>query len=222
MSPLSTSEDDAASRGSERFWTVPNAICVGRLAGLVPLVWLAWTGRRTGFLVLLVILLASDWLDGKLARLLEQRTEIGARLDSFADGVMYAVVAVCFWRLEAEVIRRELPFFVAVFATWGLSAAVGLWRFRRLPSYHTLLAKISWLAAGLAAVAWILGDPRGVPWALSLVVLTNLEAVAVGFVLPRWTADVPSLFHAWHLRRRESGGQPPAEKGDSNPPRMPG
>lgn len=215
LTPTLPMSEDTPSPGSERFWTVPNAICVGRLAGLVPLLWLAWTGRRTAFLVLLVILLASDWLDGKLATLLEQRTEIGARLDSFADGVMYTVVAVCYWRLEADVIRQELPFFVAVFATWGLSAAVSLLRFRRLPSYHTVLAKASWLVAGVAAVLWLLGEPGPVPWALSLVILTNVEAVVMGLVLPRWTADVPSVFHAWHLRRREGGGGRPNPSDES-------
>ena len=189
----------------QQLFTVPNLLCYLRIVGLVPLLWAAWNGHRQLTFWILVVLQVSDWLDGKLARWLDQRTVFGARLDSIADGVMYVATAVAFWWLEADAIRQLWPWFVAVLATWTMSAVVGLVRFRKLPSYHTRAAKICWLAVSVGALHWLVtGDPLLVPWALGLVALTNLEAVAVGLLLPQWQADVPSAWHAWRIRQEAS------------------
>lgn len=183
-------------------WTIPNAVSTLRLLGLVPLLWAARGGHRSAVLVLLVLLLLSDWADGKLAARLDQRTELGARLDSAVDAAMYTAIALSLWWLDGATVRRELPWFVAAIGSWGLSVAVSVVRFHRMPSYHTLAAKASWLVVGAVTLTWIaIGYIAAVPWALGLVTLTNLEAVAIGLVIPRWRADVPSLFHALRLRR---------------------
>lgn len=177
-----------------RFWTVPNAISALRLAGIAPLLWAGYGGQRYVFLGILAVLLLSDWADGKLATWLDQRTELGARLDSAVDAAMYAAVALSCWWLEGEAVQRQMIWFVGVAATWGLSGLVSVVRFGRMPSYHTRAAKASWLVVALVAVAWIAtGDDRGVPWALALVIATNLEAIAIGFTLPEWRADVSSI-----------------------------
>lgn len=188
--------------GRERFWTVPNVISVGRLLGMAPLLWAAHQGHRQLFLWILLALLLSDWIDGKLGTLLDQKTVLGARLDSAADAVMYAALGVSFWWLEAEDVREVAGWFGAVFVTYGLSGVVALVRFGRMPSYHTLAAKASWAIAGLASVIWVLtGDAATVPWALAVVTLTNLEATAIGLVLPTWRANVPTAVHAFRYRR---------------------
>lgn len=177
-----------------RLWTVPNAITVLRLVGIGPLLWAGHAGHRHAFLGILAILLLSDWADGKLAVWLDQRTEFGARLDSAVDATMYGAVALSCWWLEGEAVQRHMIWFVGVAATWGLSGLVSFVRFGRMPSYHTRAAKLSWLVVAVVAVAWIAtGDDRGVPWALALVIATNLEAIAIGFALPEWRADVSSI-----------------------------
>lgn len=190
---------------TETLWTVPNLLCGVRLVGIIPLLWVAYQGHRSAFLWILLVLLVSDWLDGKLAIMLDQRTTFGARLDSVADAVMYFAVGLSFWWLEEQAMREDLEWFLATAATWSLSALVGLFRFGRLPSYHTWGAKASWLMVGITAVIWILtGDTTLVPWALGLVILTNLEAAAVGVALPSWRANVATLYHAVRLHRREN------------------
>lgn len=185
----------------ERVWTVPNVVTGLRLLGVAPLAWLAWRGERTLFLGLLVLMLFSDWLDGKLALALDQRTELGPRLDSVSDALMYAGLGLSFWWLEPAVISAEMGWLAAAVGTWVLSAVVALARFGRLPSYHTRAAKIGWLVVGGAALYAIWsGDGRGVPWALGWVVLTNLEAVAIGLLLPGWRSDVPTFAHAIRAR----------------------
>ena len=75
-------------------------------------------------------------------------------------------------------------------------------RFRRLPSYHNRTAKLGWFIAALAAVLLFLaGNAVLMPWAFAVVIGTNLEAAAIGLVLPEWRANVSSVVAAWRLRR---------------------
>lgn len=190
-------------RRREEIWTVPNVLSGLRLVGIVPLLWLAWRGDRPLFVGVLVLLLFSDWIDGKLAIWLDQRTELGARLDSGTDALLYGAVALSVWWLVPETILAHRAWLLGVLGTWILSSAVGFVRFGKLPSYHTRAAKLGWLVTGIVILYTIwTGDDAGVPWALALVVVTNVEAIAVGLVLPEWRADVPSVWHALRIRRR--------------------
>lgn len=189
-------------RPEDRIWTVPNVLSGVRLLGVVPLAWLGWSGNREGFVVLLVVLLLTDWVDGKLAVALDQRTELGPRLDSGADILMYGVVALSFWWMEPGIVLEEVGWLAAAVGTWLVSAVICVARFRKVPSYHTRAAKTGWLVAGSIALYTIWGgDGRAVPWALAWVVITNLEAVAIGLLLPEWRVDVPTFAHALEARR---------------------
>lgn len=186
---------------AEPLWTVPNAISAVRILGLAPLLWTAHEGYREAFLWILLFLLISDWIDGKLAILLKQNTVFGARLDSAADALMYGALGVCVWWLEGEVVRDRIEWFAAAIGTWGVSVTVSLVRFGRMPSYHTWGAKASWLVAGTVTVVWLVfGNTFAVPWALAFVTITNLEAVAIGLTIPEWRVDVPSWRHALRIR----------------------
>lgn len=185
----------------EPLLTVPNVIAGLRLVGLAPMLWLAYDGHRMLFFGVMVFLLATDWADGKLAKALDQATVFGARLDSVADWLMYAAIGVALWWLEGDVIRANAWLIAGVGATWGLSAVVSFVRFRRLPSYHNRLAKASWLVAAVAAVLLFLaGTAALIPWAFVLVMVTNVEAAAIGLVLPEWRANVASVVAAWRVR----------------------
>lgn len=187
---------------TDRFWTVPNIICLLRLLGVGPLLWMAHQGYRGPFFWLMMALLASDWLDGKLAQWLDQRTVVGARLDSGVDAIMYAALGLSLWWLEEAVIRSNLVLLLAVLGSWLLSAGIGFFRFGRLPSYHMWSAKISWFWAACALLILLLaGNPILIPLALGLAAFANLHAVAISLILPAWKADVWSLRQAWRIRQ---------------------
>lgn len=82
---------------SDRFWTLPNAISLGRIA-LIPVLIisiLVWEDP-TSALWILGALVVSDWLDGKIARLWNMRSTWGERLDPIADRILVASVPVTF------------------------------------------------------------------------------------------------------------------------------
>jgi cardiolipin synthase len=69
----------------DRIWTVPNALSLARLLGVPVFFWLVLTEADWWALGLLVAAGLSDWLDGRLARMLNQFSRLGAVLDPAAD-----------------------------------------------------------------------------------------------------------------------------------------
>ena len=184
--------------------TVPNVISVARIAGSGVMLWLAHAGFAKAFVALFAVLVLSDWVDGKLAILLHQRTVIGARLDSIADAVLYACLLVGTALLKPEFVRSEAVLIGVMVGSYAITVAAALARFRRLPAYHTRAAKTCWLLVSIGAITLLLEGPT---WparvAMIGVIVTNIEATAITFVLRQWQADVPSIWHAIRRARRE-------------------
>ena len=75
-------------------YSIPNLLSLLRIA-LVPVLALAAAFNQADlFLLVLAISLLSDLLDGYFARKLHQVTELGARLDSWADMATYAMMII--------------------------------------------------------------------------------------------------------------------------------
>jgi cardiolipin synthase (CMP-forming) len=91
----------------DRVWTVPNALSVLRLLGVPVFLWLLLGPEEDGWaLVILMVSGFTDWLDGKLARWLNQGSRLGALLDPAAD----RLYIVC--TLVALAIREVVPVWV--------------------------------------------------------------------------------------------------------------
>jgi cardiolipin synthase (CMP-forming) len=81
---------------SDRLLTVPNALSLARLL-VLPLIYLDLVdGRLTRAFVLLVIFALTDWLDGYLARRLDQVSRFGTLLDPISDRALFLVVGIGF------------------------------------------------------------------------------------------------------------------------------
>ncbi len=122
------------SDAGERIWTIPNAISVARLIGVPVFLWLVLGVDTTaGDWWAVGLLMASgfsDWLDGKIARALNQQTRLGQVLDPAADRlyivatiVALAVRGIIPWWLVALLAARELLMGVVLAALrrrgWG-------------------------------------------------------------------------------------------------------
>ncbi|MEP7026603.1 MAG: CDP-alcohol phosphatidyltransferase family protein [Actinomycetota bacterium] len=102
-----------------RIATIPNALSMARLAGVPFFLWLA-LGPRTSTadawaVVLLFAAGATDWLDGKIARALNQQSRLGELLDPAADRlyivatlIALAIRAIIPWWLVGLLVAREL------------------------------------------------------------------------------------------------------------------
>jgi cardiolipin synthase len=170
----------------DRVWTVPNALSVLRLLGVPLFLWLLLGPHADGWaIVVLVVAGLSDWADGKLARLLDQRSRLGALLDPAADRlyIVSTLVALALrevvplW-LVAVLVGRELVLGVMllVLRHYGypplqvhyLGKAA---TFLLLYAFPTLLLAdgAGWIAAVAEPVAWALTI-----WGAALYVLAGV------------------------------------------------
>lgn len=190
--------DVAEPEISNKILTIPNLLCLVRLVGSFILIPIAWQGRNEVFLWCFIFLAMTDWVDGKLAILLNQRTVLGARLDSWADAALYAALLFGLVTLYGDTLRAELAWIATALVTYLISTVAGFWKYKRWPSYHTRAAKTSWFLTGLAVIAlfveWAIWPLRV---AAVAVTLTNIEAIFITIISPAWRADVTSVYHAW-------------------------
>lgn len=125
---MSQPQDDAGPgfsavkppEAGDRVLTIPNGISVARLAGVPVFLWLVLglphTPAKDWWAVgLLIASAASDWLDGKIARALNQESRLGRLLDPAADRlyivatlVALAVRAIIPWWLVGLLAAREV------------------------------------------------------------------------------------------------------------------
>ena len=92
-----------------RVLTVPNLLSLLRLAGVPLFLWLLLGPHADGWaLVVLMVGGVTDWLDGKLARLLDQFSALGALLDPAADR-LYILAA-----LVALAVRDVVPWWAVL------------------------------------------------------------------------------------------------------------
>ena len=112
------------TRGA-RILTIPNLISVARLAGVPVFLWLVLGLRSQAgdwwAICLLVSAGASDWLDGKIARALDQQSRLGEVLDPAADRlyivatiIALAVRSIIGWWLVVVLAARELTLGLAL------------------------------------------------------------------------------------------------------------
>ena len=113
-----------------RIVTVPNALSLLRLLLIPVFVWLVLVVKADGWAFwVLFVSGATDWLDGKLARLLNQSSRLGELLDPAADRLYVVVIPICFglrdivpWWLIGVILARD----VLLFATAPLLRSRGL------------------------------------------------------------------------------------------------
>jgi cardiolipin synthase len=94
---------------ADRLLTVPNVLSLLRLAGIPLFLWLL-LGPHDDLLAVLVLALSglTDWLDGKLARLLNQSSRLGALLDPAVDRLYTLSTLLAFG------VREILPWWVVI------------------------------------------------------------------------------------------------------------
>jgi cardiolipin synthase (CMP-forming) len=173
----------------DRVWTIPNALSVARLLGVPVFLWLV-LGLRTATgdywaVGLLILAGATDWLDGKVARALNQGSRLGEVLDPAADRLYIAATIV------ALAVRGIIPWWlVAVLAVRELVVGGALAVLKRRVGFSTLkvslVGKTATLCLLYAFPLLFLGDHPG--WGGTVARVIGWAFAIWGTVLYWWAA----------------------------------
>jgi cardiolipin synthase (CMP-forming) len=188
------SEQGAVAGQTTRVLTIPNALSILRLAGVPLFLWLV-LGPEADGLALAVLLVSglTDWLDGYLARRLNQTSQLGQVLDPVADRLyILAVVVGLAW-------RDIIPWWLAVLLPARDLLLWVLVPFLRTRGYHALpvhfLGKAATFNLLYAFPLLLLGDGEGV-----VATLANV----FGWAFAIWGTGLywwAGILYAWQVRK---------------------
>lgn len=183
---------------TDRWFTVPNALSVLRLALIPVFIWLLLVEKADGWAVVVLIVSGfTDWADGKVARWLNQYSRIGELLDPAADRLYIVIIPIAFgirefvpWWLIGVIIARD----VALFGIAPLLRSRGI---LALPTLYigkaatfALMSAFPWLLAGqLDSIVGTITYPIGwafLIWGVAMYLWSFvLYAYQTGLVLRR-------------------------------------
>ncbi len=139
-----------AAPAPDRIATVPNALSLLRLLAVPLFLWLALGPHADGWaIVVLAVSSFTDWLDGKLARLLNQTSRLGQLLDPAADRLFIVVTVVALsvrhimpWWLAGLLLGRDVALlaFVPVLKRLGYGPALPVHFFGKAATFNLLYA----------------------------------------------------------------------------------
>jgi CDP-diacylglycerol--glycerol-3-phosphate 3-phosphatidyltransferase len=191
-----------AARLTESRLSVPNALSAFRIACVPLLLVFAWRGATELFLIGFALGLASDVLDGVLARRLGQVTELGATLDQWGDFALWVSLPIAAWWLWPEIIRREAFYVILALVCMLLPTAIAYLKYRAVPGYHTWSVKLGSVLMGASVALLLLFD---VAWPFRVAALFEvvcaIDELGITLLLAECRHDVPSILHVLRMRR---------------------
>lgn len=184
----------------KKYLTIPNLLTVFRMLGTLALAFLP--PLTVPFFALYLICSATDIADGVIARKTGTVSDFGARLDSVADILFYAVILLRLF----PTLRGTLP--VQVWWLAGAALAFRLCaylaaacRYRRFAALHTYLNKCT--GALLFALPLLLLTPAAVLISFAVCVmgvLASAEELCLHLCSPAYDANVKSLLYLLRAR----------------------
>lgn len=188
---------------SNRIFTIPNIISFARLLTIPVFLWLVWQGHElTGFIVL-VVAVSTDFVDGLVARKLNQVSRLGMFLDPLADRLFIAAVVV------ALAIRDVVPLWLVILVVLrdvllGIGAAI-------LSRYGAGILPVKWMGKW-ATFALLASLPLFLLAALvetiEVVVVPFAWAVALAGTVLYWWVGFIYLFDALRIARFSGSSHP--------------
>ncbi|WP_211357116.1 CDP-alcohol phosphatidyltransferase family protein [Nocardioides rubriscoriae] len=175
-------------------WTVPNALSALRLLGVPLFLWLVLGPEADGWaLAVLVASGLTDFLDGWLARKLDQQSVVGQILDPVADRLYILAVVV------GLALRDIIPWWMAVslplrdLLMWGLVPLLRTRGYSALPVHF--LGKAATFNLLYAFPLLLLGDGDGTVATLAEVFGWAFAIWGIGLY---WWAGI---LYAWQVRK---------------------
>ena len=189
---------------NREIYNLPNFVSFIRILLAPVLFYFALTDKPVWFLATLMFSGFTDVLDGFLARILNQITAMGSRLDSWGDFTIYTTMAICAWILWPDIVAEELIAYVVIVISFTSPVVVGLLKFRTITSYHTWTVKV---AVVVTFVGYILLFAGWLDWpfrvAAVFCAVAALEEIAITLLIHHEHVDVRTVWAALKYNKED-------------------
>lgn len=158
--------------------------------------------KENTFVILLVINLITDVLDGFIARTYNLQTEFGAHLDAYADIGMYitAIVGVAMFKLDD--IKPHMTIFLIFILSYLLPKIIAYIRFKRFASFHLYSSKVGGYMQGGFFFIWFVFGFNAFVYNLVFIfgILTFLEQSVIVIISTELESNIKGLY--WILKKK--------------------
>lgn len=182
--------------------TIPNLLSGYRLFAFPVILYFLLKKQEDVFVILLIINLITDILDGFLARLLHQQTELGARLDSIADDGTYLLAIGGIFIFKYSDFEPHL-FSFGVFIFLFLAAnSLAILKFHRMPSLHLYSWKIGgYLQGFFFFTLFVFGFwPMLYYFVIGWGILAFLEHIVIQLIIKEMKSNAKGIY--WILKEK--------------------
>lgn len=197
------------SAAHKKAWYVINGITLYRVVAAPFLLLLVLTGWHELFKWLLLLSFFTDFIDGFLARRYKVTSVLGTKLDSIGDDLTVLVAMVGLFVEMPEFIEREKYILLLLFIMFLAEISYAFYRYRKMTSFHTYLAKAAAILQGLfLLLTFFWSEPVYILFYAAVIVtfLELLEEIILIHLLPVWETNVGGLYWVLKRKKQERGG----------------
>jgi len=170
---------------------------------IVSLVYFLGNEIRPIIVILMYLGLISDIFDGIIARKLNISTVKLRRADSFVDLFFWISIGYSSWLLNSDIIiSYSLPI-IFVFVMEASCYLLSILKFKKEACSHAISAKIWGITLLIAFTSLIGFGYGGIPLIIGIIMayVCQTDRILIILILPRWTPDIPSFYHAYLIRK---------------------
>ena len=149
------------------------------------------------YILLLIILVIgfTDILDGYIARIFNQKTIIGAWLDSIADFVFYISFIICVIIYDINKILELKYFIIIIFILKILSIIICHIKYKKIGFLHTIGNKITGIIIFIGICIFILfKDNIGIRIGLYISILSSLEELIINIIGKKYKENIKGIY----------------------------
>lgn len=146
------------------------------------------------FFVLYILGGLTDVLDGYVARLTNTQSELGARLDSIADLLLFAIILMSIIRWMGKDIFIYIPLLAVIAAVRLVNIGIAAYKYHTFAIIHTIGNKAAGFLLFFAPVIIWLKQPWALWLMCILAFLSALEETFIHITSKKLEINQPSIF----------------------------
>ena len=185
---------------------IPKALILFRLIlapVILALAYFIGDDSKITIVVLMYLGLISDILDGIVARKQGVSSASLRRMDSQTDMVFWLSIGFATWILYPQLIANHYVSIYVILAMEVACYVISLVKFKKETCTHAFLSKLWGITLLIAFTSLIGFNHAGIPFTLAIVMglISHIDRILITIILPKWTHDIPSAYHAYLIRK---------------------
>lgn len=147
--------------------------------------------------------LISDILDGIVARKQGISSARLRRMDSQTDMVFWLSIGFTTYFFYPQLIANHDVSIYAILAMEVACYVISLVKFKKETCTHAFLSKLWGISLLIAFTSLIGFNHAGIPFTVAIVLglVSHIDRILITLILPKWTHDIPSTYHAYLIRK---------------------